>query len=398
MSNRDFAKHNGLIAFIAILLVLILVGGIIGGLYYFNRCLFGHDYDENGVCTRCGEEKLDKVEKEPDKEDPNEENKEANVNGGGMATVLPGNGIMLMASKMAPTVGVPTSVVENTWTLTATVNIEADDKYINWSVRWKDGQDAWAKGKTVTEYLTVTPTTAGALTATVKVLKDFGAQIEVVATSRDNTEKSAVCLFDYVQKITGLTFNMPNISGESTSFTYEFQTTAYTVAADLKLELKSVPFSVGSCNLKFTSEFVSELLDQLSQSNIDGTLYLGMSVLSIARDSNSLLFVTSTTVVTSDYSSAAYRSGQYQMPTDPVLQFLFSFKDNTKNLDKFTYAFRQAVNSVEGAHATFDVSFTATYGGKIYSSGDKTIDVKFDGSSFHVPVTDVTLSESHIYA
>ena len=250
----------------------------------------------------------------------------------------------------------------------------------------------------MTEYLTVTPTTAGALTATVKVLKDFGAQIEVVATSRDNTEKSAVCLFDYVQKITGLTFNMPNISGESTSFTYEFQTTAYTVAADLKLELKSVPFSVGSCNLKFTSEFVSELLDQLSQSNIDGTLYLGMSVLSIACDSNSLLFVTSTTVVTSDYSSAAYRSGQYQMPTDPVLQFLFSFKDNTKNLDKFTYAFRQAVNSVEGAHATFDVSFTATYGGKIYSSGDKTIDVKFDGSSFHVPVTDVTLSESHIYA
>lgn len=42
-----------------------------------------------------------------------------------------------------------------------------------------DASSAWATGKTVTDYVTVTPTANGALTANVECIKDFGEQIKV---------------------------------------------------------------------------------------------------------------------------------------------------------------------------------------------------------------------------
>ena len=60
-----------------------------------------------------------------------------------------------------------------------------------------DTSDSWSEGKTVTDYVTVTPTSDGALTANVECLKDFGAQVKVTVTSRDNTDVKANCLVDY---------------------------------------------------------------------------------------------------------------------------------------------------------------------------------------------------------
>ena len=77
---------------------------------------------------------------------------------------------------------------------------------IDWTIKFKDASSAWANGKNVTDYVTVTPTSEGATTANVKVLKAFGEQIIVTAALSDNNAVNVSCTVDYVKKLmfTGL--------------------------------------------------------------------------------------------------------------------------------------------------------------------------------------------------
>jgi len=96
-------------------------------------------------------------------------------------------------------------IAQSAYTITATITpSNADDKTVDWSVAWKDSNSTWAKGKTVTSYVTVTPTSDGALTASVSCLAAFGEQIIVTVVPRGNTDISATCTLDYRQTITGV--------------------------------------------------------------------------------------------------------------------------------------------------------------------------------------------------
>lgn len=141
-----------------------------------------------------------------------------------------------------------------TVTLTATVKpADAADKTVDWSVAFVNPSSAWAKGKTVTDYVTVTPTSDGALTAKVTCLKQFGEQIKITVTSRSNPAASAMCTADYRQQpetwsamVMGADFNSFQLqkssetvylsgylllgSGASTMFANCKLSTAYTMA------------------------------------------------------------------------------------------------------------------------------------------------------------------------
>ena len=87
-------------------------------------------------------------------------------------------------------------------TLTAMVSPEtADNKAVDWAVSFVNPSSSWASGKTVTDYVTVTPTSGGALTANVNCLKAFGEQIKVTVTSCVNPEAKAECMLDYARRI-----------------------------------------------------------------------------------------------------------------------------------------------------------------------------------------------------
>ena len=99
-------------------------------------------------------------------------------------------------------------------TLTATVKpVMADNKTVDWSVSFVDASSAWATGKMVTDYITVTPQSDGSTTATVQCLKDFGAQIKVTVTSRENAGAKAECTVDFAKRLIGIT---GKISGGAT--------------------------------------------------------------------------------------------------------------------------------------------------------------------------------------
>lgn len=99
-------------------------------------------------------------------------------------------------------------LAESAQQLTATVTpSDANNKAVDWSISWKDASSSWASGKTVTQYVTVTPISDGALTANVACLQAFGEQVIVTVTSRDNEQATASTTVDYRKRIDSVSFS-----------------------------------------------------------------------------------------------------------------------------------------------------------------------------------------------
>ena len=91
---------------------------------------------------------------------------------------------------------------QNTVQITAAIEPAlAAEAGVDWSIRFKDPSSSWASGKTVTDYVELTPDSDGALQATVGCIKSFGEQIIVTATSRYSAASFASCTIDYEKRI-----------------------------------------------------------------------------------------------------------------------------------------------------------------------------------------------------
>ena len=148
------------------------------------------------------------IQPQEDEPDKAKQTEQAAVNE--QATVIDGEGNAMVSGKtyampqrmvFAATAAEAVTASEGI-TLTATVSPEtADNKAVDWAVLFVNPSSSWASGKTVTDYVTVTPTSDGALTANVNCLKAFGEQIKVTVTSRVNPEAKAECTLDYARRI-----------------------------------------------------------------------------------------------------------------------------------------------------------------------------------------------------
>lgn len=118
--------------------------------------------------------------------------------------------------------GISTQAASTVQRITATVSpADASYQVIDWSVAWKNPSSTWASGKTVTNYVTVTPTSDGALTADVTCKQAFGEKIEIKASLRGSSALvSNACVVDYVRKVVGASPRLYN--GLSSSSLYYF--------------------------------------------------------------------------------------------------------------------------------------------------------------------------------
>lgn len=132
-------------------------------------------------------------------------------------------GAMTLSVMRAPektadvTLGDETSYESETLTITATVSPDnsADNTGLDWSMAFKNPASEWATGKTLSDYMTLTPSgedAAGSKTVSVKCLKPFGEQIVITATSQDNPAVSASCTADFAQRIESAALKFGDLS------------------------------------------------------------------------------------------------------------------------------------------------------------------------------------------
>lgn len=96
--------------------------------------------------------------------------------------------------------GITAVAATSSKTITATLLPEGATDEVDWTFAWQNAESTWASGKAITDYVTVTPTADGALTATVKALKAFGEKVVITVTSRSNPQAQAQCVCDYAKR------------------------------------------------------------------------------------------------------------------------------------------------------------------------------------------------------
>ena len=119
-------------------------------------------------------------------------------------------------------------------TITAMVepDNEAENTGVDWTATWKNAESVWASGKSVSDYVTLTPggeDYAASKSVTLENLQPFAEQIIIKATARDDPEITATCTADYAQKPVNFTLSFGEVScnfGGDTDVTLEINANA----------------------------------------------------------------------------------------------------------------------------------------------------------------------------
>lgn len=162
---------------------------------------------------------------------------------GGMVTDVQNSSLMTLSAVAATTAA---EGAESSTTLTATVAPgDATNKLVDWEVYFANPESEWASGKTLSDYVTLTPTSDGSTTANVDCLQPFGEQIIVKVTSRDNPDATATCTVDYVKKVTSATMSFGDVNvllGDITEVVWEINdsTTGHGGATNVSFQTSDV--------------------------------------------------------------------------------------------------------------------------------------------------------------
>lgn len=84
----------------------------------------------------------------------------------------------------------------------------AVNKEVDWHVSFLNEDSVWANGKNATDYITVTPTEDGSLTATVECKEAFAEKIVITVVSRANPNIKDTCTVDYARRVEGVSIKI----------------------------------------------------------------------------------------------------------------------------------------------------------------------------------------------
>lgn len=400
MSNNELYEHkrSDTVKWVLTLFAFILVGVMLAGV------ILGW---------------FDKKEEPPAEEEQQQQTEE-----GGELVVNDGisNGISLMSVKIAAAdfeaYGV-SPLAESAQQVTASVQpSDALNKEVDWSIAWANPSSEWATGKTVTDYVMITPTSDGALTATVACLQAFGEQMIVTATSRDNTSAKGTCTVDYSQRYLGTetyisfnnsqyyqigavstfmdstsTVNLPNKAqaGHNTNTTYSPKNKmTYGVCLS---DTYSLPLEDGVISfeyyIKMNPAFVSALKSE-STTFTDANMAVDWELFNEASG-------------TLSKADAVPSSGGGVTSSEEytVIDYYYIFCNSLRtavapevyyiNPTALTPFIRAALE-IDDYH--FEVKVVAEYGGETYETVSK---MKFNESSLNIPVSSVSAGPDVVF-
>ncbi len=125
---------------------------------------------------------------------------------GSIQTLNSGTVYAIPTSMTFSTVSALSTTASEGITVNATVKPDtAVNKNVIWQVSWENPNEAFASGKTATDYVSVTPTASGSSTATITCLKPFGSTIQVAVISESNSGVYATLTVDYEKRIEDIT-------------------------------------------------------------------------------------------------------------------------------------------------------------------------------------------------
>ena len=217
-------------------------------------------------------------------EPPAGEEQQQTEDGGMVVDEAEGSGIRVMSAKISPAnyeeYGI-SPMAESAQRLTATITpANATNQEVDWAVAWVNPSSSWASGKTVTDYVTVTPTSDGALTANVECLQAFGEQVKVTCTSRQNPEASASSKVDYIKRIISGTMNYLGDKTGNVNFTSEGSTYTYTATSNVEeiyLDSDDSVFTpvtgVGTLDDEYTYDITVTMNGNWAQAVYEGGFY-----------------------------------------------------------------------------------------------------------------------------
>ena len=192
-----YRKNNGskiLSGILAVLLVLVIAAGVVGVGYMSDWFTDWTKFEQEQPADeeQGGEEEL------PPVVDENGETMES-----GTVYAMPAR---MLYTSAATTAADGTTVSSSPITLEATITPDtATDKSVTWSVAFVNPSSEWATDKTVTDYVSVSPS---GLTCTVTCHQAFGEQIKITVTSDDNPEATDSCVVDYLKRVEDVTFTL----------------------------------------------------------------------------------------------------------------------------------------------------------------------------------------------
>lgn len=198
---------------------------------------------------------------------PAVETEQSTVADGGMSVApVSANDIRLMAAERVSDAAVSPQA-ETSYTITATIEPASARQNANWSLAWANGSSAWASGKTVTDYVTITPTEEGSLTATLACVKPFSEQVVLTVSAMGNAEKTATCTVDYQQRLTVNSLKLGGGTLSTTSCGFKAQVDeTHTMEIDYSYSEGTIPYLGTSeddyneficAGIAFTDEFMA---------------------------------------------------------------------------------------------------------------------------------------------
>ena len=275
---------------------------------------------------------------------------------------------------------------------TATITpSNATNQNVDWAVAFKNAGSEWATGKDIANYVTVTPTSDGALTATVTCKAAFGEQIELTVTSRSNPEAYAVANVDYAKRLQSASVT---VSGDE-NYIFDASSSAVTIKLFGLEQTKN--FTLG------TIAYVPEPTDGQSVSAKTFVRSLG----TISPEDSSV--TVSYRIVASDELKAAYAgtaSGPVEIsaPTEyTILEALFNvdlyvYKINTEGKGCQYYALTSSWESISAALNNLSGHAFTLYvkASDSYSEIETAYTVSIDKSNLTTLVSSVALSQGSI--
>lgn len=199
---------------------------------------------------------------------------------------------------------------------TIQANIKPDNatnKNVSWSVAFVNPQSAWATGKNVSDYVTVTPQSPGSNIATVECLKPFGEQIKLTVVSESNPEAKAESTVDFAKRILKVPFDIScgeeNYSVTGKDFSMEALYLNVGLSWDLWIDDPHCEYS----DYTVEDEFVTTLEiyaneDVIDQFTEDTGMFPEMSTLEMDKDLGAIYGPLQYTLDGIDWNVAEFRN------------------------------------------------------------------------------------------